>query len=126
MKTFKKILIIVYAIIIAVGIFMLVKSGLNYSENYTQHLLLETTKQYTLYIGISTAIILIYFAIRYYKKGVLKVLLISILGIVGTIIFVLAIMAILRMPITGLFFPIMLGSYVASIVAISAYFEENT
>lgn len=126
MKTFKKILIIVYAIIIAVGIFMLVRSGLNYSENYTQHLLLETTKQYTLYIGISTAIILIYFAIRYYKKGVLKVLLISILGIVGTIIFVLAIMAILRMPITGLFFPIMLGSYVASIVAISAYFEENT
>lgn len=126
MKTLKKILIIVYAIIIAVGIFMLVKSGLNYSENYTQHLLLETTKQYTLYIGISTAIILIYFAIRYYKKGVLKVLLISILGIVGTIIFVLAIMAILRMPITGLFFPIMLGSYVASIVAISAYFEENT
>ena len=100
MKTFKKILIIVYAIIIAVGIFMLVRSGLNYSENYTQHLLLETTKQYTLYIGISTAIILIYFAIRYYKKGVLKVLLISILGIVGTIIFVLAIMAILRMPIT--------------------------
>lgn len=126
MKTFKKILIIVYAIIIAVGIFMLVRSGLNYYENYTQHLLLETTKQYTLYIGISTAIILIYFAIRYYKKGVLKVLLISILGIVGTIIFVLAIMAILRMPITRLFFPIMLGSYVASIVAISAYFEENT
>ncbi len=67
---------------------MLVKSGLNYSENYTQHLLLETTKQYTLYIGISTAIMFfIYFAIRYYKKGVLKVLLISILGIVGTIIF---------------------------------------
>ena len=47
-------------------------------------------------------------------------------GIIGTIIFVLAIMAILRMPISRLFFPIMLGSYVASIVAISAYFEENT
>lgn len=126
MKIFKKVLIVIYAIIIAVGIFMLVKSGLNYSENYTQHLLLETAIQYTLYVGISTAIILIYFAIRYYKKGVLKVLLVSILGIIGTIIFVLAIMAILRMPITRLFFPIMIGAYVASIIAISAYFEENT
>ncbi len=126
MKTLKKIIIIIYAIIIAVGMFMLVKSGLNYSENYTQHLLLETAKQYTLYVGISTTTILLYFVIRYYKKGVLTVLLISILGIAGTIIFVLAIMAILRMPITKLFFPIMLGSYVASIVTISAYFEENT
>lgn len=51
MKTLKKILIIVYAIIIAVGIFMLVRSGLNYSENYTQHLLLAI---YTIYWNLNS------------------------------------------------------------------------
>ena len=45
MKTFKKVLIIIYAIIIAVGMFMLVKNGLNYSEKYNIHYMLEYQQQ---------------------------------------------------------------------------------
>lgn len=125
MKIFKKILIILAIIIIAVGMYLLGRNGLNFVDGYSQNILLETAKQYTIYVAISTVIILFYLVIRYNKQGILRVIITSVLGIAGTLILVLAIMAISQMPTNRIFFPIMLGSYVCSIIALSTYFEEN-
>lgn len=125
MRTVKKILLIICVLVIAVGMFLLGKNGLNYIDGYTKNILIDNAKQYANYIGIATIIILLYYSIRYYKKGVFKILGTSILGIMGSIVFVLALMAIIRMPINRLFFPIMLATYVASIIALSANFEEK-
>ena len=126
MKTFKKILIVLCILVIIVGMFILGRNGLNYQEGYTQNILLETAKQYTVFMAISTVIILVYFAIRYNKQGVVKVIVTSVLGILGAMAFVLALFAIIKMPITRIFFPIMLATYVSSIIVLTTSFEENT
>lgn len=126
MKTIKKILIIVSVIIIAIGMFILGKYGLNYADGYTKDILLETVKSYIGYVCIATVIILVYIMIRYSKKyGITKVLVTTILGIVGAIALVVAIMAIIKMPVTRVIFPILLGTYASSLIVVSAYFEEN-
>lgn len=126
MKTFKKILMVLCILVIIVGMFILGRNGLNYQEGYTQNILLETAKQYTVFIAISTIIILVYFAIRYNKQGTIKVIATSVLGILGAMALVLAIFAIAKMPITRIFFPIMLTTYVSSIIVLTTNFEENT
>ena len=125
MKTLKKILIIVCVIIIAGGMFFLGRQGLNYIEGYTQNMLLETIKDYALYEGISTAVVLIYLIIRYSKQGIIKVAITSVLGIAGAMALVIAIIAIARVPVTRVFFPIMLVTYITSILAVSSHFEKN-
>lgn len=126
MKTIQKILIVVSLIVIIVGLLILWKNGLNYIDGYSKKMLLKTINEYTLYVGISTAIILLYYAIRYFKKGIIKVLATSVLGMLGSILFTPSLMSIIQMPINRLFFPIMLATYVASIIVLSASFEENT
>ena len=121
MKIAKKILLAISIIIIVVGMFVLGRYGFNYANGYTKNILLETAKHYKFVASLSTAIILVYFVIRYNKQGVLKVL-----GILGTLLFALAVIAIVRMPVTKIFFPIILTSYVLSIIALSVNFEENT
>jgi len=125
MKTIKKILMIIAIIIMISGMFILGRNGLNYVEGYSQDVLLETAKQYILYVCISTLIVLIYFAIKYIKHGIIKVLATSVLAILGTLIFTLAVMSISRMPVSRFFFPIILAAYVSSLIMISAYFEDN-
>ena len=126
MKTVKKILMVLCILVIIVGMFILGRNGLNYQEGYTQNILLETAKQYTVFMAISTVIILVYFAIRYNKQGVVKVIVTSVLGILGAMAFVLALFAIIKLPITRIFFPIMLATYVSSIIVLTTSFEENT
>lgn len=126
MKTLKKILIILCVVIITIGMFFLGKEGLNYSDGYTQDLLLETAQDYLLYAGIATAVILLYLVIRYNKQGVAKVATISILGIIGTILLILAIMAMAKIPTNRVVFPIMLLGYISSIVVITYNFEKNS
>ena len=126
MKTVKKILMVLCILVILVGMFILGRNGLNYQEGYTQNILLETAKQYTVFMAIATVIILVYFAIRYNKQGVVKVIVTSVLGILGAMAFVLALFAIIKMPITRIFFPIMLATYVSSIIVLTTSFEENT
>ena len=126
MKTIQKILIVVSLIVIIVGLLLLWKNGLNYIDGYSKKMLLKTINEYTLYVGISTAIILLYYAIRSFKKGIIKGLATSVLGMLGSILFTLSLMSIIQMPINRLFFPIMLATYVASIIVLSASFEENT
>lgn len=125
MKTIKKILTVIAIIIMIVGMFILGRNGFNYVEGYSSEMLLETAKQYILYVSIATAIVLLYFAIKYSKKGKGKVLVTSILAILGTLVFTVAVIAIARMPVSRLFFPIVLAAYVSSLMMISANFEEN-
>lgn len=125
MKTTKKILLICVVIIIIAGMFLLGKNGFNYADGYTQNILLDTAKAYIPYVGISTLIIIIYFAIRYYKQGIIKVLTTSILGMLGAILFTISVITISKMPVTKIIFSIIIGTYVASILAITANFEEK-
>ncbi len=125
MKTTKKILLICVVIIIIAGMFLLGKNGFNYADGYTKNILLDTAKAYIPYVGISTLIIIIYFAIRYYKQGVIKVLATSILGMLGAILFTISVITISKMPVTKIIFSIIIGTYVASILAITANFEEK-
>lgn len=125
MKTIKKILIITCVIIIAVGMFILGRQGLNYVDGYTQNILIDTAKSYTTYISIATLIVLIFLVVRYSKQGIAKVTITSILGILGAIAFTVSVMAITRMPTTRLFFPIILSTYVSSLIVLSSYFEQN-
>ncbi len=125
MKTTKKILLICVVIIIIAGMFLLGKNGFNYADGYTKNILLDTAKAYIPYVGISTLIIIIYFAIRYYKQGVIKVLTTSILGMLGAILFTISVITISKMPVTKIIFSIIIGTYVASILAITANFEEK-
>ena len=116
MKTFKKILMILCILIIIVGMYMLGAKGLHYKQGYSKNMLIDTAKQYTVFAVMSTSIILIYFVIRYNKQGIIKVLATSILGILGAMILVLAVLAISRMEVSRFFFPIMLTTYVSSII----------
>lgn len=125
MKTTKKILLICVVIIIIAGMFLLGKNGFNYADGYTKNILLDTAKAYIPYVGISTLIIIIYFAIRYYKQGIIKVLATSILGMLGAILFTISVITISKMPVTKIIFSIIIGTYVASILAITANFEEK-
>lgn len=125
MKTFKKILIIICVVIIAVGMIFLARQGLNYADGYNQNMLLETAKDYALYAGIATGVILVYLAIRYNKQGVMKVIATSILGIVGAIAIALSIIVIVKMPVTRILFSIMLAVYTASLIILSSYFEAK-
>ena len=125
MKTTKKILLICVVIIIIAGMFLLGKNGFNYADGYTKNILLDTAKAYIPYVGISTLIIIIYFAIRYYKQGVIKVLTTSILGMLGAILFTISVITISKMPVTKIIFSIIIGTYVESILAITANFEEK-
>ena len=126
MKTIEKVLMIISILIIIAGISAYAIMGFNYKEGYSQSILLETTKAYIPYLIISTIIILIYLMIRYSRNGVIKVLLTSILGIIGAQAVVLSIITITRMPISKLIFAIALTVYVTSIIAVSAKFEEKT
>lgn len=125
MKTTKKILLICVVIIIIAGMFLLGKNGFNYADGYTKNILLDTAKAYIPYVGISTLIIIIYFAIRYYKQGIIKVLTTSILGMLGAMLFTISVITISKMPVTKIIFSIIIGTYVASILAITANFEEK-
>lgn len=59
----------------------------------------DIAKQYKLYVGIATVLVLIYFAIRFRKLGVVNVLLKSIVLLIISEIFYMAIIAITRYPI---------------------------
>lgn len=105
--------------------FLLGRNGLTYTDGYTENSLVDILIQYIPYIAISTLLILIYLSIRYTKLGSIKVLIISILGIVGSIALVVAICSIIRFPVSRIFLSILLATYVASIIILTANFEEK-
>lgn len=126
MKVFKRILVVLCIIVIAVGAGIFAKNGIEYEDGYTKTMLIETAKQYVPYMAISTAVILLYFGIRYNEQGVLKVLLKTIIGIIVALAVVASILVIVKFQMNRMAFSIMLITYVASIIVLSAMLEENT
>ncbi len=80
--------------------------------------IIDIYKKYIVPFVISGVLVLIYMSIRYYKKGILKVIARTILIPVFAEMFLLSIIAITRIPI-GRFTPVLvIGMYVASILIV--------
>ena len=80
--------------------------------------IIDMYKKYVIPFIISGVLVLVYMVVRYYKKGILKVLArTAIVPIVGEL-FLLSIIAIARIPV-GRFTPVLvIGMYVASILIV--------
>lgn len=77
--------------------------------------ILDIYKQYILPFAISGVLVLVYMSIRYYKKGLLKVIGRTILIPVLAEMFLISLIAITRFPV-GRFVPVLvIGMYIASI-----------
>ena len=85
----------------------------------------DIIKPYIQSFAIVTAIILVYFMIRYYKQNPLKVLIQSI-GIIGLAqILLLGIMVIARIPVSIATIPLVLLVYMISTYICTSRFEKN-
>ena len=85
----------------------------------------DLIKPYIAPFAIATAIILVYFMIRYYKLNSLKVLLKSAGIIVLAQLVLLGIMAITRMQIGELTIPFVLVVYVLSMLIVTKKFDDD-
>lgn len=80
--------------------------------------IVDMYKKYIVPFVVSGALVLIYMAIRYYKKGIWKVLARTICMPVLAELFLLAVIAIARIPL-GRFTPVLvIGMYIASITGV--------
>ena len=80
--------------------------------------LIDMYKKYIVPFSISGILVLVYMAIRYYKKGILKVLGRTIVLPIFGELFLLSIIAITRIPV-GRFTPVLIiAMYVASILMV--------
>ena len=79
---------------------------------------IEMYKKYIVPFAISGVLVLVYMAIRYYKKGILKVLGRTIIFPIFGELFLLSIISITRMPV-GKFTPVLvIAMYIASILMV--------
>jgi hypothetical protein len=127
-KTTIKIMAIIAAIVvIAIGGYFLKTKGLNFPENgiYTPNNIIEITKDYVIKAGICLALVLIYFAIRYNKLGIVKVVLISLVSILCVQAVTISIIIITRLAINRMFFAILLLVFVLSILVTTAIYEKK-
>lgn len=83
--------------------------------------LTDMAKQYIIYISIATILVLIYFAIRFRKLGVSKVLIKSVLLLAFSEIFYMAIIAVTRYPIDK---PVVIAA-IAIYLIILTYLNKN-
>lgn len=80
--------------------------------------IVDMYKKYIVPFVVSGALVLIYMAIRYYKKGIWKVLARTICMPVLAELFLLAVIAIVRIPL-GRFTPVLvIGMYIASVMGV--------
>ncbi len=80
--------------------------------------LIDMYKKYIVPFAISGVLVLVYMAIRYYKKGILKVLGRTIIFPIFGELFLLSIISITRMPV-GRFTPVLvIAMYIASILLV--------
>lgn len=80
--------------------------------------LIDMYKKYIVPFAISGVLVLVYMAIRYYKKGILKVLGRTIIFTIFGELFLLSIISITRMPV-GRFTPVLvIAMYIASILMV--------
>lgn len=125
--TIKIILVIVAIAIIAVGGYFLKTKGLNFPENgiYNVNNIIKESMPYIIKAGICLALVLVYLMIRYNKLGVIKVAITSLASILVMQAVVIAIITITRLPITNLFFALLLLTYAVTILVITAIYEKK-
>ena len=86
--------------------------------------IVDMYKKYIVPFVVSGVLVLIYMAIRYYKKGIWKVLARTICMPVLAELFLLAVIAITRIPL-GRFTPVLvIGMYIASVMGVVAENEK--
>lgn len=85
----------------------------------------DIVRPYLAPFAIATGIILAYMAIRYYKLGMVLTLGKTIAMLVIAQATLLSVMAIARIPIGRLTIPLVLATYVLSLVGMTTYFENN-
>lgn len=85
----------------------------------------DIVRPYLAPFAIATGIILVYMAIRYYKLGMVSTLGKTIAMLVIAQATLLSVMAIARIPIGRLTIPLVLATYVLSLVGMTTYFENN-
>lgn len=85
----------------------------------------DIVRPYLMPFAIATVIILVYMAIRYYKLGMVAILGKTIAMLVIAQATLLSVMAIVRIPIGRLTIPLVLATYVLSLVAMTTYFEKK-
>lgn len=85
----------------------------------------DIIKPYILPFVIATIIILVYMAIRYYKLGVMKILLETIGILVLAQVLLLSIMAIVRIPVGRITISLAIAIYILTLLGITSYFEKK-
>ena len=85
----------------------------------------DIVRPYLMPFAIATVIILVYMAIRYYKLGMVAILGKTIAMLVIAQATLLSVMAIVRIPIGRLTIPLVLATYVLSLVGMTTYFEKT-
>lgn len=125
--TIKTIAVIVAIAMIAIGIYTITKSGLNFPENgiYTVNNLLDVAMNYGKTVAIATILIVIYFMIRYNKLGVIKMGIISFVWMIAIPAVIISVMATFKLPINRLFFPVTLLGYVVTILILTIQYENK-
>lgn len=85
----------------------------------------DIIKPYIMPFIIATAIILVYMVARYYKLGMIKTILttIVVVGIAQVILY--SMIAITRIPIGRITIPLVLVIYVLSLLSLTSYFEKK-
>lgn len=84
----------------------------------------DIIKPYIVPFMIVTIIILVYMVIRYYKLGMIRAILGTIVIILVTQAILLSIMAITRIPIGRITIPMVLVVYILSLLGLTSYFER--
>lgn len=131
MKALKKIVKVIVALAIvatiAVGIYFLVKNGLNYPENgvYKANNIVEEATPYMIKMGISAGIILVYLMIKYSKLGVVKVGIGSVVTMAVGQALVISVMAIAKAEINRIFFAMFLLVFALSAIMLTAVYESK-
>ena len=85
----------------------------------------DIIKPYVIPFIVATIIILIYMGIRFYKLGILKTILKTVLFLVITQAVLLSVIAIIRIPIGKLTIPLVLVVYVLTLGIITINFEKH-
>ncbi len=107
------------------------KYGLEISADSTQITNIPHTRgrdivrPYIMPFAITTIIILVYMAIRYYKLGMMKILLETVALLIVAQATLLSVMAIARLPIGRITIPLVLAVYVLSLIVITTCFEKK-
>lgn len=85
----------------------------------------DIVKPYITPFGIATLIILVYMAVRYYKLGVIKTLLKTIVILIVAQAVLLSVMAIIRIPIGFITIPLVITVYLLTLIGLTSYFEKQ-